>query len=200
MAQHHSQLKPWEICNKDLTHGAVVAYYRSPFPNVSAAAIAINNTKILQDKSREAFTKDGVAYMPLWTPKEIAIIDYDGDNAGFFVGFTATVDNLPEQIRAELASIEYLPLAQQYEEWRSTAERMVRQVEQGQEARMTPADYPLSVKALIERNAPDIKPRKSISNRSRSISGKKVSLKALRLGEHGELPQIILLGWLLTLA
>jgi hypothetical protein len=43
MAQHHSQLKPWEVCNKDLPHGAIVAYYRSPFPNVSAAAIAINN-------------------------------------------------------------------------------------------------------------------------------------------------------------
>ena len=32
MAQHHSQLKPWEVCNKDLPHGAIVAYYRSPFP------------------------------------------------------------------------------------------------------------------------------------------------------------------------
>ncbi|MEO1792682.1 MAG: hypothetical protein AAFR25_10715, partial [Cyanobacteria bacterium J06629_19] len=40
MAQHHSQLKPWEVCNKDLPHGAIVAYYRSPFPNVGAAAIA----------------------------------------------------------------------------------------------------------------------------------------------------------------
>ncbi|MEL6321414.1 MAG: hypothetical protein AAFQ57_12325, partial [Cyanobacteria bacterium J06626_14] len=49
MAQHHSQLKPWEVCNKSLPDGAVVAYYRSPFPNVGAAAIGINTHRAIKD-------------------------------------------------------------------------------------------------------------------------------------------------------
>jgi hypothetical protein len=63
MAQHHSQLEPWEVCNKDLPHGALVAYYRSPLPNVSAVAIAINNTEILKTADPEAYGKSGVAYL-----------------------------------------------------------------------------------------------------------------------------------------
>ena len=86
MAQHHSQLKPWEVCNKDLPHGAIVAYYRSPFPNVGAAAIAINNTEIIKQRDREAFSKQGVAYLPPNTAKNVAITDFDGDINGFFCG------------------------------------------------------------------------------------------------------------------
>jgi hypothetical protein len=87
MAQHHSQLKPWEVCNKDLPHGAIVAYYRSPFPNVGAAAIAINNSEIIRERDSEAFSKHGVAYVPPWTAKNIAITDFDGDTNGFWVGY-----------------------------------------------------------------------------------------------------------------
>ena len=73
IAQHHSKLEPWEICNRDLPHGAIVAYYRSPFPNVGAAAIAINNLEVLRDRDREAFAKQGVVYLNPWTAKHIAI-------------------------------------------------------------------------------------------------------------------------------
>ncbi|NJR32532.1 MAG: hypothetical protein HC778_06525 [Chamaesiphon sp. CSU_1_12] len=41
IAQHHSKLEPWEVCNRDLPHGAIVAYYRSPFPNVGAAQLPL---------------------------------------------------------------------------------------------------------------------------------------------------------------
>ncbi|MEL6601713.1 MAG: hypothetical protein AAFP20_00625 [Cyanobacteria bacterium J06614_10] len=158
MAQHHSQLKPWEVCNKDLPHGAIVAYYRSPFPNVGAAAIAINNTKAIQEQDREAFSKHGVAYLPPWTAKNIAITDFDGDMNGFFVGYQATVTDLPQQIRDELASVQSLPLDQQYETGRALFERMIHQMEQGQENRITPDEYPAAVKEFTERNAPEIKP------------------------------------------
>ncbi len=158
MAQHHSHLKPWEVCNKDLAHGAIVAYYRSPFPNVGAAAIAINNTEVVREQDREAFSKQGVAYLNPWTAKNIAITDFDRDANGFFVGYQATVPDLPQQIRQQLASVETLPPAQQYEAWRSLSEQMVEQMEQGQEQRIAPADYPLAVKEFIERNAPDVKP------------------------------------------
>ena len=158
MAQHHSQLKPWEVCNRDLPHGAIVAYYRSPFPNVGAAAIAINNTEIIKEQDREAFSKSGVAYLPPWTAKNIAITDFDGDMNGFFVGYQATAADLPQQIRAELASVEALPPAQQYEAGRALFERMQHQLDQGQESRITPDEHPLAVKEFTERNAPEVKP------------------------------------------
>ena len=158
MAQHHSQLKPWEVCNKDLAHGAIVAYYRSPFPNVGAAAIAINNTEVIREQDREAFSKQGVAYLNPWIAKNIAITDFDRDANGYFVGYQATVPDLPQQIRQQLASVETLPPDQQYEAWRALSEKMVEQMEQGKESRITPADYPLAVREFIERNAPDVKP------------------------------------------
>ena len=157
MAQHHSQLKPWEVCNKSLPHGDIVAYYRSPFPNVGAAAIAINNTKVIESVDEEAFSKQGVAYLPPWTAKNVAITDFDGDMNGFFVGYQATVDDLPEQIRAELATVPASE-SQQYEAGRALFERMIQQLEQGQESRIVPAESPLAVKEFVERNAPDVKP------------------------------------------
>ena len=157
-AQHHSQLKPWEVCRKDLPHGAIVAYYRSPFPNVSAAAIAINNTAIIQERDREAFSKDGVAYLPPWTAKNIAITDFDGDRNGFFVGHTATVPDLPEQLREELASIKLLPPDQQYESARALLAGMIQRCEAGQESRIVQADYPQAVQEFAEQNAPEAKP------------------------------------------
>ena len=158
MAQHHSQLKPWEVCNKDLPHGAIVAYYRSPFPNVGAAAIAINSTEIIREQDREAFSKQGVAYLPPWTAKNVAITDFDGDMNGFFVGYQATGPDLPQQIRAELAAVEVLPPNQQYEAGRALFERMIQQLEQGQENRITPDEHPLAVKEFAEQNAPKVRP------------------------------------------
>ena len=158
MAQHHSQLKPWEVCNKDLPHGAIVAYYRSPFPNVGAAVIAINNVEVIRELDREAFSKQGVAYLSPWTAKNIAITDFDGDMNGFFVGYQATGPDLPQQIRAELAAVEVLPPNQQYEAGRALFERMIQQLEQGQENRITPDEHPLAVKEFAEQNAPKVRP------------------------------------------
>jgi len=158
MAQNHAALHPWEVCNKDLPHGAIVAYYRSPFPNVGAAAIAINNTENLKQADPEAFSKHGVAYLPPWTAKNIAITDFDRDANGYFDGYHATVPDLPQQVREQLASVTHLPPAQQYEAGRALFEQMIHQAEAGQEDRITPATYPVAVKEFVERNAPDQKP------------------------------------------
>ena len=155
MAQHHAQLKPWEVCNKDLPHGSIVAYYRSPFPNVGAAAIAINNTETLKTKDSEAFSKNGVAYLSPWTAKHIAITDFDRDANGYFEGYHATMPDLPEQLRQQLANTESLPPAEQYEAGRAAIGQLI---EQGQETFITPAEYPLAVKEFVERNAPGQKP------------------------------------------
>ena len=158
MAQHHSQLKPWEVCNKDLPHGVIVAYYRSPFPNVGAAAIAINNTEDLKDQDREAFSKTGVAYLNPWTAKHIAITDFDRDANGYFVGYKATDPDLPQQLRQQLADTENLSSAEQYEAGRAAIGQFIEQMEQGQESRIAPAEYPLAVKEFVQRTAPDKKP------------------------------------------
>ncbi|MEM8805359.1 MAG: hypothetical protein AAGF01_04940 [Cyanobacteria bacterium P01_G01_bin.38] len=165
MAQHHAQLKPWEVCNKDLPHGAIVAYYRSPFPNVGAAAISINNIEIIKAQDREAFSKQGVAYLPPWTAKNVAITDFDRDANGYFVGYQATVSDLPEQLRQQLSKVEALPLDKQYEAGRAAFEQMVQAMEQGNESRIVPATYPLAVKAFIESNAPNQKPPEIIKQK-----------------------------------
>jgi hypothetical protein len=150
MAQHHSKLEPWEICNRDLPHGAIVAYYRSPFPNVGAAAIAINNLEVLRDRDREAFDKRGVVYMNPWTAKHIAITDFDSDRNGFFVGYLAN-GNLPRQLRERLSN---LPLTgnERYEAGREVIAQIILQpdLERGK--------FPLAVKEFIEANAPNRKP------------------------------------------
>jgi hypothetical protein len=150
VAQHHSKLEPWEVCNRDLPHGAIVAYYRSPFPNVGAAAIAINNLEILRDRDSEAFDKRGVVYMNPWTAKHIAITDFDGDRNGFFVGYLAN-DNLPRQLREQLSG---LPLTggERYEAGRDVLAQIILQpdLERGK--------FPLAVREFIEANAPDLKP------------------------------------------
>ncbi len=150
IAQHHSKLEPWEICNRDLPHGAIVAYYRSPFPNVGAAAIAINNLEVLRDRDPEAFDKRGVVYLNPWTAKHIAITDFDGDRNGFFVGYLAN-DDLPHQLREQLGN---LPLtgSERYEAGRDIIAQIILQpdLERGK--------FPLSVKEFIEANTPDRKP------------------------------------------
>jgi hypothetical protein len=146
IAQHHSKLEPWEVCNRDLPHGAIVAYYRSPFPNVGAAAIAINNLEVLRDRDSEAFDKRGVVYLNPWTAKHIAITDFDGDRNGFFVGYLAN-DNLPRQLREQLGN---LPLTggERYEAGREVISQIILQpdLERGK--------FPLAVKEFIEANAP----------------------------------------------
>ncbi len=153
-AQHHGSLKPWEIANRDLPQGAIVAYYRSPFPNVGAAAIAINNIRSLRWEDTEAYDKAGVMFLNPWTAKHIAITDFDGDRNGCFVGFTVVDGNgLPERMRSELAWTEDLPEAKQYEAARSLIQTLI-----AEQKLVKPADYPQAVMEFVEQNAPDRKP------------------------------------------
>jgi len=159
MAQHHSQLEPWEVCNKDLPHGALVAYYRSPLPNVSAVAIALNNTKILKTEDPEAYGKSGVAYLSPWTAKNIAITDFDRDANGYFVGYLPQVPNLPEQIRQQLAATAEQSPADRYEAGRSHFANLIAQMQTNpDQSPIRPGEYPLAVQEFIDRNDPDRKP------------------------------------------
>ena len=173
MAQHHSQLKPWEVCNKDLPHGAIVAYYRSPFPNVGAAAIAINNRRVIEQQDKEAFSKQGVAYLPPDTAKSVAITDFDGDINGFFVGYEATVDDLPEQLREKLVGISGLSSEQQYEAGRAAFEEIIQRSEQGHDSSIKQSVYPVAVKEFIERTAPAVKPPQIIKQQKEKHSWQK---------------------------
>jgi hypothetical protein len=152
MAQHHAALQPWEICNKDLPAGAIVAYYRSPFGNVGAAAIAINNLDVISKGDPESYKKDGVSYMPPWTSKNVAITDFDSDRNGYFVGFIvkdpkATIQGL----RDRLSDIS--DPAVQYEAGRREFDLLILQ-----EAELTPSDHPDAVTEFIEANRPEHKP------------------------------------------
>ncbi len=159
MAQNHEQLMPWEVCNKDLPHGAIVAYYRSPFPNVGAAAIAINNTETLKQNDLEAFRKEGVAYLNPWTAKQIAITDFDKDANGYFVGYLPVVEDLPNRIRAELATVGEQPSAEQYKAGRSLFGRLIAQMQmEPDQALICSGAFPVAVAEIIDRNAPDRKP------------------------------------------
>jgi hypothetical protein len=160
-AQHHSALKPWEIANRNLPQGAIVAYYRSPFPNVGAAAIAINNIRSLRWKDPESYDKQGVIFLNPWTAKNIAITDFDGDRNGCFVGFTAAdVEDptgigtkLPDYLRSQLAGLEEHPEAEQYEAARALIQEVITE-----QVWVKPADYPIAVTEIIEATAPDRRP------------------------------------------
>jgi hypothetical protein len=159
MAQHHSQLEPWEVCNKDLPHGALVAYYRSPLPSVSAVAIALNNTEILKAKDPEAYGKSGVAYLNPWAAKTIAITDFDRDANGYFVGYLPQVPDLPEQVRQQLADTANQSSAERYEAGRSLFANLIAQTHTApDQSLLRSGDYPLAVIELIERTAPEQKP------------------------------------------
>jgi hypothetical protein len=152
MAQHHAALQPWEICNKDLPAGAIVAYYRSPFGNVGAAAIAINNLDAISKGDPESYKKDGVSYMPPWTSKNIAITDFDSDRNGYFVGFIAKDPKGTIQgLRDRLSDIS--DPAVQYEAGRREFDLLI-----VQEAKLTPGNHPDAVTEFIEANRPEQKP------------------------------------------
>jgi hypothetical protein len=159
MAQHHSQLEPWEVCNKDLPHGALVAYYRSPLPNVSAVAIAINNTEIIKAEDPEAYSKSGVGYLSPWTAKNIAITDFDRDANGYFVGYLPKVPDLPEQLRQQLMETTKQSPAERYEAGRSYFATLISEMQTNpDQSPIRPGEYPLAVKELIDRTAPERKP------------------------------------------
>lgn len=152
MAQHHSALKPWEVCNKDLPEGATVAYYRSPFGNVGAAAIAINNLDAIKSGDPESYNKEGVAYVPPWTAKNIAITDFDSDRNGYFVGFVANNPTaLIKELREQLSTIS--DPAAQYEAGRNAIDRLI---QEGKELRS--GEYPMVVAEFVEANRPENKP------------------------------------------
>ncbi|MEL6353280.1 MAG: hypothetical protein AAFR58_16235 [Cyanobacteria bacterium J06627_28] len=170
MAQHHSKLRPWEVCNKDLPHGALVAYYRSPFPNVGAAAIAVNNTEMLKQQDREAYRKQGVVYLPPSTAKNVAITDFDGDVNGFFVGYRATTDDLPQRLREELADVADLLPGQQYDAARDVFADMIDRFQRHEDAEIEPADYPMAVAEFIHRTAENIRPLQVIKQKKEKHS------------------------------
>jgi hypothetical protein len=152
MAQHHAALQSWEICNKDLPEGAIVAYYRSPFGNVGAAAIAINHRAAIAKGDPESYNKDGVSYLPPWTSKNIAITDFDSDRNGYFVGFIVKDPQATMQgLRDRLADISDPAL--QYEAARHEFDLLIQQ-----QAELTSSEYPDAVTEFIEANRPEHKP------------------------------------------
>jgi hypothetical protein len=152
IAQPHGQLDAWEICNRNLPHGAVVAYYRSPLPNASAIAFGINNTSDLKLIDPESFGKRGVVYVNSETAKNIAISDFDGDRFGQFVGYIAKEpDRLISRMRDELkdaAPEERYDLAHQMIE-KLIAER----------TELTEDSYPMSVQELSVATAKENRPQ-----------------------------------------
>jgi hypothetical protein len=162
MAQHHSALKPWEVANKDLPQGAIVAYYRSPLANVGSIAIAVNNHRALHREDPEAHRKEGVAYLNPWTAKQVAVTDFDRDTNGYFVGFVPTsgdVNTIAEQLRRQLADVASLPLAEQYEAGRMAIGALIEDCyANGDQAVIKTAHYPVAVTEIIEKNAPGNKP------------------------------------------
>lgn len=161
MAQPHGRLKPWEVCNRNLPVGALVAYYRSPVPNVSAVGVALNNPGALKRCDPEAFHRRGVAYLNPWTAREIAITDFDGDVNAYFVGYLPAQAGLPQWVRQQLAATDSLPPAQQYEAARQLLADLIQQLNQGiGPVRIAPGDYPRTVAEFIERTAPARKPPK----------------------------------------
>jgi hypothetical protein len=152
MAQHHAALMPWEVCNKDLPDGAVVVYYRSPFGNVGAAAIAINNPRAIEQVDPESYNKDGVSYMPPWTAKNIAITDFDSDRNGYFVGFIAkdpqaTIEGLRDKLK------DISDPALQYAAGRTEIDRLI-----AGKKDLAQSDYPYAVWEFVSKNRPENMP------------------------------------------
>ncbi|AFY92853.1 hypothetical protein [Chamaesiphon minutus] len=141
VAQHHGKLDVWEICNRKLPHGAVVAFYRSPVPNVSAFALGVNNLD-LKDVDPESYNKRGVVYVNPWTAKEIAISDFDGDRFGQFVGYIAKDPNAFIAALREVVSASQSP-SRRYEAFHAA---LAQSIELGTDFEL--GTFPLSVDEL----------------------------------------------------
>ena len=202
-AQNHDELKLWEVCNKQLAHGAILSVYRSPFPSATAAGIVINNRNAIEEGDPEAWRKEGVIYLPPWLSENVLITDYDGDRNGCIEGYQPTVSDLPEQFRLEMKRVEALEPEKQYEAWRSLAEQTINAMEQGKDSRITPGDYPLAVKEFIEKNDPKVRPpqiakRKKVKhNWEKNESHAKATFRAARavaadkIGEVANLSMVL---------
>ncbi|MBE9062868.1 hypothetical protein [cf. Phormidesmis sp. LEGE 11477] len=158
IAQNHDGLEAWEVCNKQLDHGAILSVYRSPFPSATAAGIVINNKNAIGEGDPEALRKEGVIYLPPWLAENVLITDYDGDRNGCIEGYEPTVDDLPEQLRLEMKKVENLEPEEQYEAWRSLVGKTINAMEKGEDSRIAPGAYPLVVKEFIEKNDPKVRP------------------------------------------
>ena len=132
IAQNHDELETWEVCNNQLTHGAILSVYRSPFPSATAAGIVINNRNAIREGDLEASRKEGVIYLPPWLAENVLITDYDGDRNGCIEGYEPTVNDLPEQLRLEMKKVENLKPEEQYEAWRSLVGKTIDAMEQGE--------------------------------------------------------------------
>jgi hypothetical protein len=154
MAQHHSALKPWEICNRDLPEGAIVVYYRSPFGNVGAAAVGINNLGAISTDYPESFQKRGVSYLPPWTAEQVAVTDFDSDYNGYFVAGVVQEPAVTIQaMRDRLATVGDNP-QEQYEAGLAYIDAMVHK-----EGSLVsdPEHFPLAVKEFLVQNRPENK-------------------------------------------
>jgi hypothetical protein len=154
MAQHHSALKPWEICNRDLPEGSIVVYYRSPFGNVGAAAVGINNLGAISTDYPESFQKRGVSYLPPWTAEQIAITDFDSDYNGYFVaGVVQEPAVILQEMRDRLATVGDNP-QEQYEAGLAYIDAMVHK-----EGSLVsdPEHFPLAVREFLVQNRPENK-------------------------------------------
>jgi hypothetical protein len=152
VAQHHGKLDVWEICNRKLPHGAVVAFYRSPVPNVSAFALGVNNLDF-KDVDPESYNKRGVVYVNPWTAKEIAISDFDGDRFGQFVGYVAKDPNAFIGQMREVVSAYQSP-SRRYEAFHAA---MAQSIRLGTE--LERSTFPLSVAELAVATSLDHRPQ-----------------------------------------
>jgi hypothetical protein len=152
VAQHHGKLDVWEICNRRLPHGAVVAFYRSPVPNVSAFAFGVNNLD-LKDSDPESYSKRGVVYVNPWTAKEIAISDFDGDRFGQFVGYVAKDPAVFIAALREVVSAYQSP-SRRYEAFHAALEQSI---ELG--AELERSTFPLSVAELAVATSKEHRPQ-----------------------------------------
>lgn len=152
VAQHHGKLDVWEVCNQRLPHGAVVAFYRSPLPNVSAVAMGVNNLD-LKNIDPESYHKRGVVYVNPWTAKEVAISDFDGDRFGQFVGYVAKDPDLfIAQMRDVVAA--YESPSGRYEAFHAAIEQSI---ELGTD--LEPGTFPLAVEELAVATSKENRPQ-----------------------------------------
>jgi hypothetical protein len=153
IAQHHGELDVWEISNRDLPNGAIVSFYRSPLPNVSAVALGVNNLNKLQSTDPESFNKLGAVYINPWTAKDIAITDFDGDRLGQFVGYLAKD---PEKFIAQMQkAVNGLDApAERYDAAHLAIEKFI-----AQGTELAPADFPITVQELASATAVENRPQ-----------------------------------------